>query len=261
MPLLAYDTFLCFGDSLTQHGWDVSKSGWVAQLSQAYVRRLDVVSRGFSGYTSRWTLPLLPQVLPLSSAAGSGQPRPRLLTILLGSNDALLPGHLRHVPIAEFKANITRMVTMVTGPDSPHYSPETRILLITPPALGERLYAHHRESVYSTVYPVDRTPESVRACADAMREVAAEMSLPCVDFWAAVEEGAKEQGGELDGYDAYSWDGVHLNKGGNDLLFALVMKAIRSHYPELDPDVLPLVVLGHRERALLEEKENADASR
>ncbi|KAJ2027579.1 isoamyl acetate-hydrolyzing esterase [Coemansia sp. S610] len=259
MPLLAYDTIVCFGDSLSQHGWDVSKNGWVAQLSQAYLRRLDVVNRGFSGYTSRWTLPLLPQVLPLSTA-GSEQPRPRLLTILLGSNDAFLPDQQRHVPVAEFKENIMRMVAMVTDPSSPNYSPETRLLLITPPALGAKLYDHHRASTYTVVYPVDRTPESVKACADAMREVAAEMSLPCVDLWAAVEEGAKEQGGEFEGYDAYSWDAVHLNKGGNNLLFGLVMKAIKTHYPELDPDVIPFVVPDHRERALMEEREKAQAS-
>ncbi|KAJ1907804.1 isoamyl acetate-hydrolyzing esterase [Coemansia sp. S100] len=246
------DTILCFGDSLTQRGWDVSRNGWVAQLSQAYVRKLDVVSRGYGGYNSRWTLSLLPQILPTTDSKG---PRPRLLTILLGSNDAFLPGLKQHVPIDEYKSNIESMVTMVTDPQSAHYSPDTKILLITPPALGEKLY-----SSMCDLY-VGRTPESVKACADVMRDIAERHSLPCVDLWTAVETQAKEVGGELDGYDAFSFDGVHLNEGGNDLLFKLVLQTIKQHYPELDPSKVPHVVpLLAELTAAIKENEDLDVA-
>ncbi|KAJ2871838.1 isoamyl acetate-hydrolyzing esterase [Coemansia aciculifera] len=252
MSLLNCDTIVCFGDSLTQHGWDVSKRGWVAQLSQVYLRKLGIVNQGFSGYTSRWTLPLLPQILPAATSEG---PRPRLLTILLGSNDAMLPGCMQHVPIDEYKANIERMVTMVTDPNSAHYSPDTKILLITPPALGEKLFA----SKY--VMFVGRTPESVKACADVMRDIAVRYSLPCVDLWTAVETQAREHGGELDGYDQFSYDGVHLNAGGNDLLFKLVMQTIEQHYPELDPAKMPYVVPHHSDLiAAIAENEDLDVA-
>ena len=40
---------VAFGDSLTQRGFDVDQGGWLAQLANAYVRRFDVVNRGYSG--------------------------------------------------------------------------------------------------------------------------------------------------------------------------------------------------------------------
>ncbi|KAJ2893223.1 isoamyl acetate-hydrolyzing esterase, partial [Coemansia aciculifera] len=209
------DTIVCIGDSLTQHGNDVSKCGWVSQLSNAYIRRMDVVNRGFSGFTSRWVLPLMSEVLSAS------QPKPRILTILLGSNDSLLPAHPRHVPIDEFEANIRGMVATVA-----ELSPETKVILITPPSLGEKLYATWDKDML-------RTFEIVKAYADVVRSIASELSLPCADLWTAVETKTKEIGGELDGYDSFSYDGVHLSAGGNDLLFEVLMQTIKQDLPEL----------------------------
>jgi lysophospholipase L1-like esterase len=46
----------------------------------------DVVLRGYWGYNSRWAVQLLPHIFP------SGSRAPNLVTILLGSNDAVLSG-------------------------------------------------------------------------------------------------------------------------------------------------------------------------
>lgn len=49
--LPVYDSLICFGDSLTQQGSQIG--GFVASLQNVYLRRLDVINRGFGGYTSR----------------------------------------------------------------------------------------------------------------------------------------------------------------------------------------------------------------
>ena len=49
---------LLVGDSLTQRGYD-SKKGWVSKLASSYVRRADVINRGYSGYNTRWVLDLM----------------------------------------------------------------------------------------------------------------------------------------------------------------------------------------------------------
>ncbi|KAJ2893451.1 isoamyl acetate-hydrolyzing esterase [Coemansia aciculifera] len=217
-------SIVCFGDSLTQHGYDVAKRGWVAQLSHAYLRRLDVINRGYSGYTSRWVQPLVPMLSQWS---------PRLLVILFGSNDAMPPPSTRHVPIAEFRRNIEQILASID-------LSATSVVLVTPPSLGVKLYE-------ATNDDVGRTFESVKECADAVREIASAFSVPCADLWTAVEEGAKEIGGEMDGYDAYSYDGVHLSAGGNDLLFDVLMRTIRSQHPHLDPDSMPFTVPYYRD--------------
>ena len=40
---------LLFGDSLVQRSWE----GWGRDLAVLYVRKADVVNRGFSGFTSK----------------------------------------------------------------------------------------------------------------------------------------------------------------------------------------------------------------
>ena len=47
-------TILLLGDSITQ--WSLRPNGWGNLLAQHYMRRADVVNRGFSGYNSAWIL-------------------------------------------------------------------------------------------------------------------------------------------------------------------------------------------------------------
>ncbi|KAJ1999872.1 isoamyl acetate-hydrolyzing esterase [Coemansia thaxteri] len=218
-----YDTVVCFGDSLTQHGWNIERRGWTAQLAHAYIRRFDVINRGFSGFTTRLALRLLPQILPPSPVSSTGS-KLRLLTIMFGSNDAALAPSRQHVPIDEFRNNIVSMVKMVTCPESKYFAPDTKILLITPPPLGEQ------------EAPAERTFASVKACADAVRDVAMQLSIPCVDFWSAMVSKVSEDG--QGGYERFLWDGLHLNAAGNDLLFTSLMQAIRQHFPDMGPDTM-----------------------
>ena len=41
-----------FGDSITQRGF--AAGGWGARLADHYVRKADIINRGFSGYNSTW---------------------------------------------------------------------------------------------------------------------------------------------------------------------------------------------------------------
>lgn len=57
------DVFFAFGDSLTQGNCDHGGTiGFVARLASKYVRKFDVLNRGFSGYNTRWAIPLFEQV-------------------------------------------------------------------------------------------------------------------------------------------------------------------------------------------------------
>lgn len=47
--ILDLDKMVLFGDSLTQRGFDTEQCGWAATLANCYIRKLDVVNRGFSG--------------------------------------------------------------------------------------------------------------------------------------------------------------------------------------------------------------------
>ncbi|KAJ1663300.1 isoamyl acetate-hydrolyzing esterase [Coemansia sp. RSA 1813] len=227
-----YDTVVCFGDSLTQHGWDVTKHGWTAQIAQAYLRKLDIINRGFSGYNSRHGRILLPQILPQDAEQDpekNNGSQIRLLTILFGSNDAQFAPYNAHVPLDEFRTNIEFMVRTIA---SASYLKSTRLVLITPPPLALELFARSQAKKGKSV---DRSNKVTRQYADAVRDVAREHNVPCVDLWPVMESRPGD----------FLWDGLHLNARGNDLLFKLLMQTVCDNFPELDPESMPFIVPHH----------------
>ncbi|KAJ1722659.1 isoamyl acetate-hydrolyzing esterase [Coemansia biformis] len=264
---LTSDLIVLLGDSLTQHGWNVDRRGWAAQLSQEYIRRLDVVNRGYSGFNSRWGRIVLPKVLPhyatkkaatLGSAAEHHKPKLQLFAIFYGANDAQFPGYPAHVPLGEFKENLRGIVETVRSPESELHSPDARFLLITPPAFGDKLFVTYDNPGFGQRTIVDRSNAVAETYAQAVKEVASELAVPCVDLWTAMETKIAEGRASgvksgVDGYDAYLFDGLHLNANGNDLLFGLVMDAIKTNYPDLDPNALPFVIPAFRTFSSAEE--------
>ncbi|PIA13162.1 SGNH hydrolase, partial [Coemansia reversa NRRL 1564] len=180
---------------------------------------------------------------------------PRLVTILFGSNDAQYFGLKCHVPLDEFKTNIIDIVNIFKSPESEFYSPDTKIILITPPPVGDKLYALKFALDGKTV---DRRNETSKPYAEAVREVAKELSVPCVDLWTAIqiEVNAKQSNGiqsEFDGYEDYLSDGLHLNNNGNNMLFKLLMESITISFPELIPESMPFIIPSFRNFADSEE--------
>lgn len=94
-----------FGDSITQHGFNCARSGWVSAMADWWTRRVDVLNRGFSGYNSRWGLKML-EVVILPE-------KPDLLTVFFGANDAIDQSVLQYVSLDEYKKNVKNIVAVV----------------------------------------------------------------------------------------------------------------------------------------------------
>ena len=58
----------------------------MAGLADLYARTADVTSRGYSGYTSRAALALVPDIFPAGASPAD------LVVLWFGTNDASLPG-------------------------------------------------------------------------------------------------------------------------------------------------------------------------
>lgn len=71
--------------------FDPERLGWLALLAHWWERRFDVVNRGFSGYNTRWLLPLVDRLFVPGGAAPV-----KLITIFLGANDCVLAGNAQH---------------------------------------------------------------------------------------------------------------------------------------------------------------------
>jgi hypothetical protein len=73
-------------------------------------RKCDVISRGFSGYNTRWCKVILPDILKEFDPKNIA-----LATIFLGANDSNLPENItQHVPLPDYKQDLKDMVETMT---------------------------------------------------------------------------------------------------------------------------------------------------
>lgn len=99
---------------------------------------------------------------------------------------------------------------MLSSPSSPYHSPQTRILLITPPPIN----TYQRGADLSTRDPpvnLDREFDVTAQYAQAVRDVGAKESVPVVDVFSALWEAV---GHDERALSKYLGDGLHLNADG-----------------------------------------------
>ncbi|KZV99078.1 SGNH hydrolase [Exidia glandulosa HHB12029] len=230
------DSIVIFGDSITQGGWE--PGGFAQKLAYVYARRLDVVNRGLSGYNTEWGLPVFEQIVAKTSEQPH-VPTMRLLTIWFGANDACLQQSPQYVSLDRFKANLTRMVTMLRDEKSEWYHPpeRTKILFISPPPIDADARAADLASRNPPLAP-DRTWDNTKAYADAVKEVGKELSVPVADAWTAIWDAA---GHKAENLKQFLPDGLHLNAASYSLVYDLILEAIAQNWPELHYSKLPFV--------------------
>ncbi|KAJ1858778.1 hypothetical protein GGH12_002548 [Coemansia sp. RSA 1822] len=165
-----------------------------------------------------------------------------MLFICLGANDARLPSKSDSATLEQYKSNMRAIISLLRDPASEYYSPKTRILVITPPPVGELLVQSYiPSSVDNPIVFNNRT----RLFAEMAKQVAREAGVPSIDLYSEIENRVREEqttgkwSSTYDGYDNYLVDGVHLNNGGNMLLYKLILTKFKAVWPEMLPKSLP----------------------
>jgi len=224
MAAYTQDVILLLGDSLTQGGLD--RSGIVERLASVYLRKFDVINRGLGGYQTDWAIPVFEQVIAKQHERHH-PPKVQLLTIWFGANDAAPPPSPQHVPRDRYKANLVHLVNMVKSPTSAHYSPDTRIILITPPPVN-------------TYQWTSRIFAETKSYAEAVKEVGAQVGVPVADVWTEIWEAA---GRDERACERFLRDGLHVNDAGYEIVFNSIMKIIEEKYPEIHHEKLQTVFI------------------
>lgn len=240
------DQFLLFGDSITQQ----SCLTFGAALSDAYIRRLDVVNRGLSGYNTRQALRILPLTIPSPQVSNI-----RFMTFFFGANDARLPdtpgGPQQHVPLNEYRENLK---AVLTHPAVLAHK-EARLILITPPPVDERMCLESSKAGDPNFPDVITRPAAVTAqYANAVREIGQELSIQVVDIWSALIRRTGGTAGEMptgsrelprsEAFQSFFRDGLHLSPRGYEVLYEELMSVIKKNWPDQMPDNLPFVFPG-----------------
>ncbi|PPQ99930.1 hypothetical protein CVT24_009565 [Panaeolus cyanescens] len=235
MAAYVHDVFMLFGDSITQGAWEPGRNGFGQQLSHVYARKLDVLNRGYSGYNTEWGLPVFKQII--AKRTDQHAPKIRVLTIWFGANDACIKPSPQHVPLDKFASNLKEMIQLIKSPESDYYSPETRIILITPPPVN----TYQRRADLEARNPplkLDRLFDVTREYAEAVKRVGRETGVATVDIWSEIWEAAGEDEASL---SQFFPDGLHLNASGYEILYKALIKTIGDVYPEVHPDNLGFV--------------------
>lgn len=203
-------------------------------LAHRYIRRVDVLNRGFSGYNSRWALELLKKMkLPKQNII--------FATIFLGANDAQERFEEmsleQHIDLEEYKENLGKVIQYLTEELG-----IKRVVLITPPPLDEVAWLHELKTRNKTgkseaevnflmnLKESDRKNKTVASYAEGCRAVCTEfkarqgVTLACVDLWPRLSTAPTD--------GLYS-DGLHFGTTGNRLVFEAVVESIKTNFPEL----------------------------
>lgn len=134
-----------------------------------------------------------------------------LLTIWFGANDATFEGTLQHVPLLKFKANLKHLIRLVKNSESDYYSPETRIVLISPPPVNSHQGVQNRDFTVTKSY------------AEAVVEVGKEEDIPVLDAWTVFWDasGHKEQA-----LETFLTDGLHPSGAGYEVINVVISHGV-----------------------------------
>ncbi|CAM6108985.1 unnamed protein product [Calypogeia fissa] len=216
-----------FGDSNTEWSYQVDLTGWGALLANHYMRKADVINRGFGGYTTLLAQFLLDKVFPIPSSTP-----PLLATVSFGANDASDPvatHGMLHVSLEEYAENLRKIIAHIKK-----QSASTHIVLIAPPAIDSVNLLKHAPTMFGDTTGVPtRTDELVKTYADECVKVAKDAGLPVINLWSIMHEASDWQ--------KYLWDGLHLSAAGNALVFEELVKVLDdpSFKPTLKADEMP----------------------
>ncbi|KIL84160.1 hypothetical protein FAVG1_12588 [Fusarium avenaceum] len=235
-----------FGDSLFQQCSDLQEGfSFQAALQSDFIRRLDIVNRGYSGFNTDIALRYLPDIFPERTASS---PKMDYLVLLFGANDAVLPDAFtkQHVPIDRYKTNLTKIV------NHPHITAhKPQILLVTPPPLDE--IKSTPRSIENGHKGAVRTFTITAAYAEVARQVARENpEVVLVDLWQAQMDKAVSltpgdytpggpflgdpENGKQGGLDDLLHDGLHMSGLGYQVFYETLKPLIGKEWHGLPDD-------------------------
>ncbi|KAJ2503341.1 hypothetical protein GGH96_000362 [Coemansia sp. RSA 1972] len=144
--------------------------------------------------------------------------------------------------LEEYQNNLHAIISLLRDPDSENYSPDTRILVITPPPIGELMIQSYTPTFAAEPFVFNNR---TRLYAEMAKQVAHEAGVPSIDLYSEIENRVREEqvtgtwSSTYDGYDNYLVDGIHLNNKGNMLLYNLILTTFKAVWPEMLPKSLP----------------------
>lgn len=224
---------ILLGDSITQHSF--APHGWGGYLSNQLQRKVDIISRGYSGYNTRGILHniehIFPKNDPQDTPNNADQNNIAFVTIFLGANDAALggnvqkniPGDPQHVPLPEFGENLIKISEYIT--ENLKVDKNRQIIIGPPPCDGQAWLETARIKYQVDIEETNRTFETTELYSNKSREIASKLGCRFLDLYENMV---------TDGWKDYLSDGLHLSDQGNKFLYEILWE---QHVKELTEDL------------------------
>lgn len=233
------DKLLLFGDSITAGVCNPANEefNFFGALQHHYMRKLDVVLRGFGGYNSDHGNYILRRILD-SECTNKGTVR--LMTIFFGTNDSA--ANWQHVSIRTYQQNLREMINTALEYD-------IKVILIGPGPHDEINYPQN----VPTIDPDTRLNSRNLEYSNAAKAIAEEFRIPFIDlFHVMMESIGWKDGDSISVTDNTKLphllpDTIHFSGMAYEILFEQLLKAIEFGYPELATENLPYLLPHHSE--------------
>lgn len=224
---MSFGKFILFGDSITQYSSDQAGFALAPALQHLYMRKLDIVSRGFSGYNTNHGVIVLREILEVESNI-------KLMYVFMGTNDAA--STFQSVPLEKYRENLDKMVKMIL-----HHG--IKVIVVGPALHDQTLSRIAREDRDED--DAFSSSAATRKYADAASHVAFGNNVPFIDLWKVFQKHGLWTTQELmEGSPDLSEllvDGIHYTPRAYELLYEELVQTISATYPELSSDNLKTV--------------------
>ncbi|KAH8810674.1 SGNH hydrolase-type esterase domain-containing protein [Xylogone sp. PMI_703] len=217
------DKILLFGDSITEMSYNQEFGFNLAPaLQHEYFRKLQVVARGYGGYTTEHARCIIGPTLDAEEAGGSNI---RLITVFFGTNDAS-DGCLS---LERYAQNLEHVIKMIQARNIP-------LIVVGPSLIDAGQGIEDKNTVRNLEF--SKTAENL----------AKRLEVPFIDLWHAfakakgwLEEditSGKRNTGDGSLRDLLS-DGVHFTGEGYKIWYNILLRTVREKFPELRTENLP----------------------
>jgi len=230
-----------FGDSITEYAFNQYPiAGGDPQfalgpaLQNAYTRKLQILQRGFSGYTSRDAVHLARSILKSDHDDMPESKKIKIAYLFFGTNDARRKGssadNNESIPIDTFVANMKSTVAEFEKRNIP-------LVIITPGIHDVKLWDEvHPEDLITGDY---RTNELNKQYQDIIKDNFKDHPVLCLydEMMAWCEETNSEKAKKGD-FSELLYDGIHLSGTGYKILYDALIRIITEKYEHLSPEYM-----------------------
>lgn len=242
MGYVDYNTFLMFGDSITEFSFNQTPGpGPEIQfalgpaLQNAYARKLQILHRGFSGYTSRDAVSLVKLILKSEFDQMPETKKIKLAYVFFGTNDARAKGksseNNAHIPLDKYLSNMKEVVEEFKKRNIP-------LIVVTP--------GYHDQIMWDKTHPEDlitgdlRSNEINKMYQDIIKDNIKDTPVLCLydemTQWIETSNSQKAKSGD---YSELLSDGIHFSGTGYKILYDGLIRLIKENFEHLSPEYMP----------------------